>query len=190
MTCVSPEAILHAVQPRVNLRFAMADWFKFFNDTLDDPKFQYAISEHQQVTSVFLLILSEASKNRNSSIPWRDQDFELFGFARKINVTVPILNECLNLLTRIGYINKDGSSITVMAWDSMQSDYCRGIRKGYYVDSTKKLASNSEVSTPRGEERRGEKRGSGRKTRAFKKGTPLPGEACFLKTGEMPQEFQ
>lgn len=165
----------------------MADWFKFFNDTLDDPKFQYAISEHHQVTSVFLLILSEASKKRSASIPWKDQDFELFGYSRKINVTVPILNECLNLLTRIGYINKDGSSITVMSWDSMQSDYCKGLNKGYYLDSTKKLASNSEVSTARGEERRGVKRrGNGK---AFRKGigggtgSPLPGESAFVKLG-------
>ncbi len=140
----------------MNLGFKMSDWFKFYNDTLDDPKFQYAISEYSQVTSVYLLILSEASKKRSGSIPWKDQDFELFGFSRKINVTVPILNECLNLLVRIGYINKDGHSITVTSWSTVQSDYCKGLSKGYYGDSTKKLASNSEVSSVRGEERRGD----------------------------------
>lgn len=168
----------------------MADWFKFFNDTLDDPKFQYAISEYSQVTSVYLLILSEASKKRNGSIPWRDQDFELFGFSRKINVTVPILNECLNLLVRIGYINKDGHSITVTSWDTMQSNYCRGLANGYYAGTNKTLASDSQVSTVRGEEKRGVQRREKNNPEAFKKENPLPGERGFVDHGITPHEYQ
>lgn len=134
----------------------MADWFKFFNDTLDDPKFQYAISEHSEVTSVFLLILSEASKKRSATIPWQDQDFELFGYSRKINVTVPILNQCMNLLVKIGYIEKGSGCINVLSWNKMQSDYCKGLMRNY-GQTTKSVATNSEVCPVRGEEIRGYK---------------------------------
>ena len=136
----------------------MADWFKFYNDGLDEPRFQFAISEHSEVTSVWLVILSEASKKRSATITWRDQDFELFGFARKINVSVPILNECINLLERIGYITRTPGEIRVEGWDARQSDYAKGLAKGYYKATSKTLASNSLVSTIRGEERRGDKK--------------------------------
>jgi hypothetical protein len=44
----------------------------------------------------------------------------------------------------------------VSGWDDIQSDYAKGLNKGYYKKTTEKLASNSLVSTARGEERRGE----------------------------------
>lgn len=134
----------------------MADWFKFFNDGLDEPGFQYAISEQPLVTSVWLVILSEASKKRSSCIPWRDEDYELFGIARKVNVSPPVFNQCLVLLEKIGYVKRDGETMTIPAWKSVQSDYARGLEKGYYKQkkTRKKLASISEVSRTRGEESR------------------------------------
>jgi len=134
----------------------MADWFKFFNDGLDEPRFQFAISEQPLVTSVWLVILSEASKQRSSKITWRDQDFELLGFARKINVSPPILNQCVLLLERIGYIKRENGNIAIPGWESLQSNYAKGLDRGYYKSTNKTLVSNSIVSTTRGEERRGE----------------------------------
>ena len=136
----------------------MADWFKFYNDGLDEPRFQYAISENPSVVGTWLLILSEASKKRSDRVSWRDQDFELFGYARKINVSVPVLNECINILCRIGYIAKDECCIVIPGWASRQSDYAKGLNKGYYKKTSKTLASNSEVSTIRREEKRVEEK--------------------------------
>lgn len=140
------------------LGVGVADWFKFFNDGLDEPRFQYAISEHSQVTSVWLVILSEASKKRSATITWRDDDFELIGYARKINVSVPILNSCVVLLEKIGYITRTNGKLTIPGWKMLQSAYARGVDRGYYdkKKTNKTLVSNSLDSTVRGEERRGE----------------------------------
>lgn len=143
----------------------MADWFKFFNDGLDEPRFQFAISEQPLVTSAWLLILSEASKKRSHKITWRDQDFELLGFARKVNISPAILNQCVDLLERIGYIKRENGNIIIPGWESLQSNYARGVDRGYYKSTNKTLASNKPVSTTRGEERRGDKsRGEEEKT--------------------------
>lgn len=136
----------------------MADWFKFFNDGLDEPRFQFAISEQPLVTSVWLVILSEASKKRSSKITWRDEDFELLGFARKINVSPGVLNQCVTLLEKIGYISRDGVNISITDWDSLQSNYAKGLDRGYYKSTNKSLVSDEQVSTTRGEERRVEER--------------------------------
>jgi hypothetical protein len=136
----------------------MADWFKFYNDGLDEPRFQFAISEQPLVTSVWLVILSEASKKRSSKITWRDQDFELLGFARKVNVSPPVFNQCVELLERIGYIARQNGNIDIPGWEKLQSDYAKGLAKGYYKSTSERLASVSKVSTVRGEESRVEKR--------------------------------
>lgn len=134
----------------------MADWFKIHNDMLDSKGMQFAMSEQPVVTSVWLVILSEASKNRSSRFAWSDADFELVGFSRKINCSVPVFNQSIGLLERIGYIKRADGFIEVFGWDSKQSDYAKGVNKGYYKKTSKKLASLSEVSTTRGEEKRGE----------------------------------
>lgn len=134
----------------------MADWFKFFNDGLEEPRFQFAISEQPLVASVWLVILSEASKKRSCKITWRDQDFELFGYARKINISVPVLNQCIGILERIGYISRKNGFIEVPGWELLQSDYAKGLSKGYYKTTSKTLASNSLDSTVRGEKKIGE----------------------------------
>lgn len=136
----------------------MADWFKFYNDALDSKGLQFAMSEQPLVTSVWLVIMSEASKNRSSKFRWHDEDFELIGFARKINVSVHVFNQCIGILERIGYITRKDGTIQIHGWNNLQSDYARGLDRGYYKDkkTRKKLASNLLVSTTRGEERRGE----------------------------------
>ena len=136
----------------------MADWFKFYNDGLDEPRLQYAISENPSTVSVWLLILSEASKKRCGSITWRDQDFELFGYAKKLNLSVPVLNQCISILERIEYIKRHDGVIEIPEWEKRQSDYAKGLDKGYYKKTSKLLASDSEVSTIRREEKREEEK--------------------------------
>lgn len=134
----------------------MADWFKFYNDGLDAAGLQYCISEQPLVTSVWLVIMSEASKNRAPRFPWDDKDFRLLGYARKINVSPDIFNQCINLLEHAGYIIRKDGFMEVPGWGKLQSDYAKGLDKGYYKNTSKTLASNSEVSSTRREEKRGE----------------------------------
>lgn len=145
------------------LGLAVADWFKTYNDELDSKGMQFAITECPSVIAVWQVIKSEASKNRNAKFKWQDADFELIGFARKINVSVPIFNECLKLLERAKFITRHNGHMIVTGWDRLQSDYARGLDKGYYnskktrkklASKSEKLASNSLVSTTRREERR------------------------------------
>lgn len=136
----------------------MADWFKFYNDGLDSKGMQFAMAEQPLVTSVWLVIMSEASKNRSNKIKWADEDFELIGFARRINVTVPQFNQSITLLERIKYITREGGFIVVHGWDKLQSDYARGVDRGYYKKTSDTLASNSLVSTARREEKRVEEK--------------------------------
>jgi hypothetical protein len=57
----------------------------------------------------------------------------------------------------------------------MQSDYAKGLDRGYYKKTSERLASVSEVSTVRGEERRGEeKRGEKNRKEEKKKVASLP----------------
>ena len=75
-----------------------------------------------------------------------------------MNCSVPIFNQCLALLERIGYIKRGKGQIEITGWNDIQSDYAKGLDKGYYKNNKKKLASDSEVSTPRVEESREEKK--------------------------------
>lgn len=150
----------------------MADWFKFYNDGLDAAGLQYCISEQPLVTSVWLVILSEASKNRSSKLPWDQKDFRLLGYARKINVSPEVLNQGINLLQSAGYVKLEGGFLTIPGWESMQSNYAKGLDKGYYKATNKSLASNSKVSSTRGEEKRGEEKREG--ASALPGGSPEP----------------
>ena len=134
----------------------MADWFKFYNDGLDSAGMQYCLSEQPSSVSVWLLILSEASKNRSGTLHWDASDYRLLGFARKLNISPGIFNQSLNLLQKAGYIALAKTTLTIPGWEKMQSDYAKGIDRGYYKHTSKTLASDSLVSTVRGEERRGE----------------------------------
>ena len=163
----------------------MADWFKIHNDMLDSKGMQFAMSEQPVVTSVWLVILSEASKNRSSRFTWSDADFELIGFSRKINCSVPIFNQCIGLLERIGYIKRADGFIEVIGWDSKQSDYAKGVDKGYYKKTSKKLASLSEVSTTRREEKRGEENNINTHTRASFPEANVPDLAEVLKQASL-----
>lgn len=134
----------------------MADWFKFFNDSIDEPRLQWAISEQAEVLPVWVLILSECSKHYSDTITWRDKDYELLGYARKINVTAPRFNSALGLLERIEYIKRVDSCIKVLKWNEMQSVYCQ--RKAATSEhSVRTVSTHTPHSVPL-EERRGDKK--------------------------------
>lgn len=132
----------------------MADWFKFYNDSIDEPRLQWAVSEQAEVLPVWVLILSECSKHYSGTLSWRDKDYELLGYARKINVSPAKLNSALLLLVRIEYLEKTENHIKVLKWNEMQSIYCQR-KVSESVHSVRTVSAHTPHVVPL-EERRGE----------------------------------
>jgi hypothetical protein len=103
----------------------MADWFKFYENDLDETRLQYAISKLPEVIPVWVGILSEACRHKVGTVSWGSDEIELFGFSRRLGVSVPKVNEAVNLLVEIRYISKEADSITVLKWGEKQSEYCQ-----------------------------------------------------------------
>ena len=103
----------------------MADWFKFYENDLDETRLKYAIHKLPEVTSVWLGILSECCRHKNGTIKWSDKEFELFGFSQRLNISIPKVNEAVNLLAEIEYISRGQGTIKVLKWAEKQSEYCQ-----------------------------------------------------------------
>lgn len=129
----------------------MADWFKFYENDLDETRLQYAISKLPEVVSVWVGILSECCRHKSDTIRWGSNEIELFGFSRRLGVSIPKVNEGINLLVEIEYISKEKDTITVIKWASKQSEYCQKKAK-----TRESVGTLSGECRPRGEERRGD----------------------------------
>lgn len=103
----------------------MADWFKFYENDLDETRLQYAVSKLPEVIPVWVGILSEACRDKSGTISWRDDEIELFGFSRRLGVSIPKVNEAINILIEIRYITKQDQTITILKWGKKQSEYCQ-----------------------------------------------------------------
>lgn len=134
----------------------MADWFKFYENGLDEGRFQWAVHEQSGVCPVWLWILSECCKHKAGQFDWKGQDHELFGVAHKLNISAPIANLSIQLLCKIEYITISDGYLKVLRWNKFQSDYMRKLDK-----STPYNIRTVSGQTPESvglEERRGEER--------------------------------
>lgn len=103
----------------------MADWFKLYENDLDETRLQWAIGTLSEVTPVWIGILSECCRHKSDTIRWGSNEIELFGFSRRLNISIPKVNESVNLLIRIDYIEKGENTLKVLKWTSKQSEYCQ-----------------------------------------------------------------
>jgi hypothetical protein len=103
----------------------MADWFKFYENDLEEKRLQYAVAQLPEVISVWVGILSEACRHKSDTIRFGSDEVELFGFSRILNVSIPKVNEAINLLAKINYIQREKDSITIIKWHAKQSEYCQ-----------------------------------------------------------------
>lgn len=166
------------VHPPKPQKEPMADWFKVHNDLLDEDSFQYALSRHFAVGTVYLDLHCKASKLRNALIPWGE--YILIGMAHRLHMGVGIINECVNALCECGYIAKESTStIRLLYWDKVQSPYAKGISKRTSKKvkvCSKKLSQTSKKLHV--EERRGEEN-----QRSFVRTSgPPKGESAWLKS--------
>lgn len=134
----------------------MADWFKFFENGLDEPRFQYAVGTLSEVTPVWVGILSECCRHKSDSIGWDDDEAYLFGFSRRLNVSIPKVKEAINLLVRINYISVLEGRLTVLKWNDFHSEYMR--KKARLSESPVQTVSRHTPDNVRLEERRGDKK--------------------------------
>jgi len=107
----------------------MADWFKFYENDLDETRLQYAISKLPEVVSVWVGILSEACRHKSGTVSWGVDSIELFGFSRRLGLTVSKVNEGVRLLVEIRYITLQDDKMTIIKWGEKQSEYCQKLTK-------------------------------------------------------------
>lgn len=138
----------------------MANWFKFSENDIDEPRLQYAIGELPEVLNVWLLILSECCRHRSGLVKWSQNQYELLGYSRRLNVTVPKINEAIRLLKEILYVEQSADSLKVLKWNDKQGDYLTRKQRGDYANRTANKRVYPRVSDIIGEspteERRGE----------------------------------
>lgn len=147
----------------------MADWFKIYENDLDEMRLQWAIGECPEVIGVWVVLLSEACRHKSGTLSGYKEDFELFGISKRINVSVPKVNQGIELLIKINYLKRtDDGSLLIRKWSDKQSEYCQKLTKlqnqsgdNHHTKRTKNRDTVGTVSgqTPESvgqEERRGE----------------------------------
>lgn len=143
----------------------MANWFKLYETDLDETRMRFALTKLPEVWPVWTAILMECCKHRDANIRWGASDQELFGFADRLKISIPKVNEAINILCSIEYVKKSNGHLNVLKWNEKQDDYLARKSRGYW-DKRKKSQcftvkhekkSVSHIEERRGEEKREEK---------------------------------
>lgn len=134
----------------------MANWFKVYETDMDESRLKYALDKLPETGWVWFGILSECCKHRSDTIRWSDKAHELFGFSDRLKVSIPKVNEAINLLCEIDYISRDNGHIKVLKWNDKQSDYCRRKEAGDYSKNGQYPIVSDNIGEYPLEERRGE----------------------------------
>lgn len=136
----------------------MADYFRFYCDALDEPRFQYALHRESAVLPVWVWILCEHTRT-HSDIVQKPTSATLLGLAHKLAQPIGKINEALKLLVEIEYLEDTGDSYKTRKWMDLQSQYLqRRVRTGKIksVECTNTVRSMRQIDHL--EERRGEER--------------------------------
>ena len=131
-------------------RKRMSDWFKMYENGLDEARIKYAIQQAPEVIPVWVWVLSECCRKKTDTI--KINKYVIFGGGQTINVSPDLFSAALELLGEIEYISLEmDSRLTVLKWSERQSEYCRKkIKNGQGTD-------NVHLEERRGEEKRREK---------------------------------
>lgn len=145
----------------------MSDWFKWYEDALDEPRMQYAMHKSPSVLAVWVWHLSECSRTKSDTVRTPSGPM-LIGLEHKLAISPGKFMDAIALLVEIDYVEAhtehDKACVRVRGWSKLQSDYCmRKARKQAKNDTSVRTLSehcpNTDGEcTPRGEERRGEEK--------------------------------
>lgn len=127
----------------------MADWFKFYENDLDDERLQWAMTEQPHVAIVYIRLMSRCCRDKVRTLSWKDEELELFSLAGILHISIPIVNQCIGLLKRIGYIEIANGECNLLHWNDRQSEYCKKRERvvrtvsGQYPDSVQTKSDTS-----------------------------------------------
>lgn len=164
----------------------MADWFKVFENGIDETRFQYAIHKLQEVHGVWMGILSECCRHKSDTVRWGDNEIELFGFSQRLNISIPKVNDAINILVEIDYLKRGQNTLKVLAWKEKQSDYCQRINR----QRPNSVRTVSEQCIPRGEESRSDEMIVDKSTKTPSVVPFLPEEVIFWNSQETLPKVQ
>jgi len=125
----------------------MANWFKMYENGLDEPRMKYAIQKNPNTVAVWIWILTECCRNRSDQFDY--SKFVQFGASQTINMPESDVVSVIDILHEIGYIVLSDDSIKVPKWNERQSEYCR-------KKNNKQIVSGECQASVRLEESRGE----------------------------------
>jgi len=134
----------------------MSDWFKMYENGLDEPRMKYAINKTSDVTPVWIWVLSECCRNKSDSFCYNE--FVRFGASQTINISEDDFAYAIEILGKIEYLSLQDDEIVVPKWDERQSEYCR--KKGYRKESGQGT-DNVPLDKRRKEKKRAEKKAYG-----------------------------
>lgn len=138
----------------------MADWFKFYENDLDETRLQYAIAKLPEVVSVWVRTLSECCRHKSDTFRW-GSNIELFGFSSRLGITPEKVTRAIELLAEIDYVEIGDNYIKVLKWGAKQSEYCQWKQRHQNnptPQTRERVRTPSGVSSRRGEENRGDEK--------------------------------
>ena len=125
----------------------MADWFRFYDNAMTEPRFQYALRKCPWVLHAWVWTLSECCRMKSDTVILRG-DMDLIGASAILAIDLDQLKQGLETLSEIKYVENGGNALKVLKWKDLQSEYCK--RK---VRVSEQSTDNDSTMTP---ERRGE----------------------------------
>lgn len=134
----------------------MSDYFRFYCDSMDEPRFQYAIHRQAAVLPAWVWTLCECTRMHTDTIS-KPNNAALLGLSHKLAATIGTINEAFNLLVEIEYIEEKDGRYKVRKWNDLQSQYLqRRVRTGKANSRkcTNSVRTVNQIDAP--EERRGE----------------------------------
>ena len=132
----------------------MSDYFRFYCDGLDEPRFLYAMHQSTHVPVTWLWVLCECARTKKNQIQ-KPTNAMLVGLQHKLNVPPGSVQLCLNLLVEIDYLEEADGTYIVRKWNDLQSKY---MQEKAWKESHRNQKEPKETKNPIGEERRGEER--------------------------------
>ena len=106
----------------------MADWFRFYSDALDEPRFQYALHRQPEVMHAWVWLLCECSRHHRDTVRTLSNS-HLLGLSHKLAVNAGKLSTAFKILEEIEYIEKTPDGYKVRKWNDLQSEYMQKKRR-------------------------------------------------------------
>ena len=103
----------------------MADWCKLYENEFDHEELRWALSKQPHAGWVYAVLLTRCARDKTGNFNWSDPNRSLFALADACVLSPPVVNDCLNALKEIGFIDITDKHIKVLSWNKKQSEWCK-----------------------------------------------------------------